>query len=109
MLRKTQRLTKEEFDRCFAAGKRIHSPIAQLIYTPSERFHGAAVVGKKVYKRAVDRNTLRRRLYAILYARYKDSLHPMTIILIAKPPLAQLTRKEAQGAVVGLLQHIPRT
>lgn len=62
MLKKQHRLTVAEFDQYFKAGRRFHGEYLQLIYTATESFHGAVVVGKKVYKNAVDRNRLRRRL-----------------------------------------------
>lgn len=90
MLKKKERLTKKEFDRSFSVGKRYHSPSIQLIYEKSDVFHGSAVVGKKVYKKAVDRNRLRRRMYGVLYRYQKD--HPLkgTFILIAKPALKEV-------------------
>lgn len=106
MLKKNERLTRKEFDHFFSVGKRLHSPLAQLIYAESNAFHASAVVGKKVAKKAVHRNTLRRRLYALLYAQ-RTYTPPRTYILIAKPPLAQLSRTEAREAVLSLLKQVP--
>jgi ribonuclease P protein component len=94
MLRKKERLTRALFDRSFSVGKRFHSPYVQIIVSPSDGFHGSVVVGKKVYKKAVDRNKLRRRLYAMLYqwSRKKEKLS--TYIIIAKPPVAKATKNE---------------
>ncbi len=98
MLKKKQRLTKKEFDNVFAKGKRIHTPTLQLIYKESDVFCGAAVVGKKVYKKAVDRNRLRRQLYGALYRHQKQHTSTGTFILIAKPTIKSvqpsLLRKE---------------
>lgn len=66
MLPKQNRLTVAAFNRFFKRGKRHHGQYMTLIYTPDEHFSGAVVVGKKVYKRAVDRNRLRRQLYPVL-------------------------------------------
>ena len=109
MLKKKERLKRKEFDEVFARGKRLHSPIVQLIYAPSDTFHGAAVVGKKVYKKAVDRNSLRRRLYGLLYTVLRPASPLGTYILIAKPQIAQLPRKEVQTAVRELLEKALRT
>jgi len=108
MLKKQERLKRKEFDEVFARGKRLHSPIVQLIYAQSDAFHGAAVVGKKVYKKAVDRNALRRRLYGLLYTVLRPTAPERTYILIAKPQIAQLSRKEVQTAVRELLQQALR-
>jgi len=86
MLPKKKRLTKAQFDRFFSCGRRYHSPSIQLIHAKDPHFHGAAVVGKKVYKRAVDRNRLRRQLYDILYREHSTNLTKGVFIAIAKPP-----------------------
>lgn len=86
MLKKRERLTRAAFSRSFAIGKRYHSPSVQLIVAPGDSFHGSVVVGKKVYKKAVDRNRLRRRLYGVLYQwSKKPSLPKATYIVITKP------------------------
>jgi len=106
MLSKKSRLTKKEFDHVFKNGKRIHSPSMQLIYTPGEKFHGAAVVGKKVHKRAVDRNRLRRRLYGVLYRYQKAQGCTGNYILIAKPPLKEVSKKDFTVEVLGVLEKV---
>lgn len=91
MLKKKERLTKKEFDRFFISGKRYHSTFIQLIYTPNEVFHGAVVVGKKVHKKAVDRNKTRRRLYSSLYTLRKQKDLRGIFIVIAKAPAKTAT------------------
>lgn len=66
MLAKRERLTKSDFDRFFASGRRSHDSLFTLIYSPSPTFHGAVVAPKKILKSAVGRNTLRRRVYDVL-------------------------------------------
>lgn len=106
MLPKRQRLTKQAFDAAFKAGKRYHTPLLQLIVVPGETFHGAAVVGKRVYKKAVDRNRLRRQLYGVLY-RYQQT-HGMkgTYIVIAKPPLAAAQKTTRVATLAELLNTV---
>jgi ribonuclease P protein component len=94
MLKKKERLTKKKFDRSFSVGTRFHSPTIQLIYEDTPDFHGAAVVGKKVHKKAVDRNRLRRRLYGALYRYQKSNPLTGTYILIAKPALAKVLKNQ---------------
>ncbi|MFT5849386.1 MAG: ribonuclease P protein component [Patiriisocius sp.] len=103
MLTKKQRLTKKEFDHSFSVGKRVHSPALQLIYQKDTVFHGAAVVGKKVYKNAVDRNRLRRRLYAVLYRYSKEHDCKGTYIIIAKPALKEVSKSDFAQEVEVLL------
>lgn len=66
MLAKTQRLTVAAFNQFFKRGRRTHGTYVTLVHTPHPAFKGAVVVGKKVYKHAVDRNRLRRQLYPVL-------------------------------------------
>jgi ribonuclease P protein component len=106
MLKKSERLTRQEFDRSFKLGKRLHSPLLQLIYHPSDTFHGSVVVSKKVAKRAVDRNKLRRRIYGVLYTDLKGKEVHATVIVIAKQGLLSLSRKETALQVRELLSRM---
>ncbi len=109
MLKKSQRLSRVEFDQCFKAGRRFHSPNLQCIYCPSPDFHGSAVVGKKVFKKAVDRNKQRRRIYAALYrVRCQQSLHGV-YILIAKPSAKSVGYKTLSVEIVDLVGRIQKT
>lgn len=92
MLPKRERLTTERFDQVFKTGKRYHSPYFQIITTPSPTFHGAVVVGKKVYKKAVDRNRLRRQLYGVLYRHQQTQTKRGIYIIIAKPAIIGLSQ-----------------
>jgi len=103
MLKKRDRLTKKEFERYFSSGKRLHSPLLQLIYTKGDAFHGAVVVGKKVHKKAVDRNTLRRRLYSILYNHMKEEALSGVHIIIAKPAARGVSYKVLKEDVFELV------
>lgn len=92
MLKKKERLTRKQFDKVFSVGKRIHTPYIQIIIAESDSFHGAVVVPKKVYKKAVDRNALRRKLYAALYEAYKKNNIQKTLILIVKPTITTVSK-----------------
>lgn len=105
MLKKKQRLTTKEFDHVFSNGKRYHSPTLQLIHSSSDTFHGSAVVGKKVFKKAVDRNRLRRRLYGVLYRYQKEQPLSGTFIFIAKPKLKEVEKEGFTQEVESLLQQ----
>lgn len=106
MLKKKERLTKKEFDRFFSLGKRSHSPAFSLVYSPAPTFHAAVVVGKKVYKRAVDRNRLRRRLYNIIYRASREKNLKGVYIVLSKPEVKNFdfaTIKDSLENLVGLL------
>jgi ribonuclease P protein component len=95
MLKKTQRLTTSQFDQFFASGKRNHFTHLTIIYHPAKVLQGAAVVGKKVSKSAVRRNTLRRRVYARLAQVVMEKAVTGVFIIILKPSYNSLTRVAA--------------
>lgn len=106
MLKKKERLTKKEFDRSFSLGKRKHTPYVQIIHHPSPTFHGAAVVGKKVYKKAVHRNRLRRQMYGTLYRYHQKNSIPGTVILVAKPAVKEIPQKKVSQVVGEALDSV---
>jgi len=106
MFTKKERLTKKEFDHSFSVGTRHHCPSLQLIHHPSDSFHGAAVVGKKVYKKAVDRNRLRRQMYGVLYRHHTASALTGTFILIAKPAIKKMNTSELSAEIQTLVGKV---
>lgn len=67
MLKKENRLTKKEFDFVFKNGEKKFSKNFLFIKKEVEKGIKISVsVSKKKYKRAVDRNKVRRMIYRIL-------------------------------------------
>ncbi len=99
MLKKKERLTREAFNRFFSVGKRTHSPVLQVIFTPHTVLHVSVVVSKKIAKQAVKRNKIRRRIYDIVrnYSR-ETKLHGVFIFLV-KQPITLMDYKEIQQQV----------
>lgn len=85
MLRKKERLKRKEFDRFFSTGTRYHSSALQVVYTPHNSFHASVVVPKKIVRKAVQRNKLRRRIYDILRNLNKEHGFVGTFIVLVKP------------------------
>ena len=106
MLAKKQRLTKKEFDRVFAQGKRSHSPTLQLIYLPDSNFRAAVVCGKKVFPKAVDRNLLRRRMYALLAQYHKHHNITGAYIVICKPSIRDVSKRDLLATTLKLLEKV---
>lgn len=105
MLAKKHRLTREEFSKYFKTGKRINSPIATLIISHHPSFHGAVVVSKKVHKKAVKRNTIRRRAYSQLYNQFKNKKSGVYILII-KPNIMSLTKKQQHQKIAELIEQV---
>jgi len=99
MLKKSERLTRQAFTQYFTAGKKHHFPHLTIVYTPHASVHASVVVGKKVAKQAVRRNTLRRRVYAQLYQRLKKEGITGVFIVLLKPSFATLPRKHANEEI----------
>jgi ribonuclease P protein component len=106
MLQKKERLTRDLFDRSFSVGKRMHTPYMQVIVADSSTFHGSVVVPKKVYKKAVDRNALRRRIYNVLYTHNKQKASAKTIIVIVKPTIVGVPRQSYASTLSELLENV---
>ena len=111
VFKKTARLSRTEFMKFLSAGKRYHSPELTITFTPGTSIKAAAVVGKKVAKQAVDRNRIRRRLYATLLRAINDevTLCPVgTYIMVAKPGALTVPRLALQTQQLNLLAQIPK-
>lgn len=106
MFKKTARLTRTQFTTYFKNGKRFHTPECTLLYTPLAQTHAAVVVGKKIYKKAHDRNQLRRRLYGVLYRQLKNQPSTGVYILLPKPAITSLSKAAQRTVVQNLLNRI---
>jgi ribonuclease P protein component len=105
MLAKPQRLSRVQFSSFFKSGKRKHAEVATVIYTPYPTFHGSVVVSKKVAKKAVDRNKIRRQIYSQLYLLKKQTYTGVFIVLV-KPGFVTLARKQALEQTKTLIEGI---
>ena len=101
MFKKTERLNRTAFTKYFKVGRRSHTDDFTLIYSPAPVRGVAVVVGKKVFKGAVDRNTLRRRIYAAARIILEDTTG--VYLIIAKPNAKNLTQSAVAPAITSLL------
>lgn len=111
MFKKSVRLSRSEFMTFLSSGKRYHSEFLTITHTPGPVLRAAAVVGKKVAKEAVDRNRIRRRLYATLQRVVTKSpvpCPPGAYIMVAKPGALKVSRLELQSEQITLLAQIAK-
>jgi ribonuclease P protein component len=104
MLKKSERLGRAAFAHYFKVGKRTHGTYLTLITFPAPTFFSAVVVGKKVSNLAPARNSLRRRIYALLAKLKTEKNLTGVFIVITKPEIAKLSKKSlvsSVGAEVG--------
>lgn len=97
MLPKKERLSRVEFNRFFSVGKRLHTPLVQVVYVQYDKLHVSVVVPKKIAKLAVTRNKIRRRIYDIV--RHYREAEQVTGVFIF------LGKKGIQTATYQWLQH----
>ena len=106
MLPKRTRLTTHQFTDLFQAGRRIHTPYFQIIIGSPGQFQAAVVVGKKVYRHAVDRNRVRRQLYTVLRHWQQATGYDTAIIVVVKPKLTTIPATERAAALQAALDTL---
>ncbi len=84
MLPKSKRLTTEEFKEVFENGKKIYSPLFMYSYVIKESFKLSVVASKKNFKKAVQRNKYKRKIFNIVRSFDKDTLPNAWIICTFK-------------------------
>ena len=96
MFKKANRLSRGEFESFFRSGKGHHSDSYQLIFTPSEEeLKVAVVVPKKIVRKAVSRNRVRRQLYHQLKSIIGDS-KGIYIVIVKKLDLGKINKTTPQ-------------
>ena len=83
MLKKVDRLSSRDIDR-LSQGKSVFGTLISMRFTPAERVKIAVSASKKVAPNAVDRNRLRRRVYAAVRSITKTLKKPVFIMLMPK-------------------------
>ena len=94
MLKKTERLDKRQFSQYFNNGRRNHGSYTTVIVHPHPRFACVVVVGKKVAKKAHDRNRLKRQAYSVVEKIKTERELKGVFIIILKPAIAKLTKNK---------------
>lgn len=105
MFKKSERLSKSEFTHYFGVGSKKHFKHLTCIISPATTRKVAVVVGKKVAKSAVKRNTIRRRVYAAI-RKELDQQDKGVLIVIVKPSFATLSRKVAVSEVATMIAQV---
>lgn len=110
MFAKNERLQRALFTEYFTTGRRFHTDLLTLIYVKAVPCKVAVVVGKKVSKKAVDRNRIRRRLYAALKVYLQENkITTGGYIVIAKPHTLTVPRITLKSEVTILLAQVSKS
>jgi ribonuclease P protein component len=108
MLKKKERLTREDFNRFFSMGRRTHSPALQVIFSSHTQLHVSVVVSKKIAKRAVKRNRIRRRIYDIVRNYSREREMQGVFIFLVKQPILEMEYGEIRNQVRTHMDEIVR-
>ena len=109
MLPRQQRLRfSTDIQAVYAQGVKSYHPFFRLLALPTKLVQPRAtvVVSKRVDKRAVVRNQVKRRLRALLLRRLKLVRHPHDIVLLVQPKAAKATAAELGQVLDALLNKL---
>jgi ribonuclease P protein component len=109
MLARTYRLRKNsDFQRLYKTGKRFTTANLVLYWSPSKLDYTqfGFVISKKVAKKATVRNSLKRRLTAVVEEKFDGIRRPIKAIVLIKNDFGPLSPKELQSEVTTLLQKV---
>ncbi|NBD74009.1 ribonuclease P protein component [Patescibacteria group bacterium] len=87
---------------------RVHSAHLTLIFSPAPQHRWSVVISKKVARRAVARNHLKRQLAALLREGVLPALSPCHGLLVAKKGAAELSFSELREEVATLIKAASR-
>ncbi len=107
MLPKNHRLRlKKDFDKLFKGGKFIAQGFLTLGYIKNKLNISrlAVIVGKKVSKKAVVRNSVKRKTVEIIRLNLSGIRSGFDLVFISKPEIAGKKSAEIGKAVIGLLK-----
>ena len=93
----------------FSQGKSIFGVITGVKYRPNHlktsRF--AIVIGKKISKKAVVRNRLRRQIRAMLYEELKNFKDGYDLMILVRPNIINKKREEIYNDLFKVLKKTP--
>ena len=106
MLPKKERLSRVEFNRFFAVGKRLHTPLFTMVYVSFGELHASVVVPKKVSTKAVVRNRIRRRIYDIVRQHRTQTGVRGVFIFLVKPTALDSSYETLKKEVISCLGRV---
>ena len=105
MLKRTQRVPSGLFSHVARKGVTKHSDNFSVRLVTSDTPRAAVVVSKKVAKGAVERNQVRRRVYAVLGELLDEVKRDAYIVIIAKKGLELATFEEIREEMKEVLKE----
>ena len=91
MLPKHRRLSTREFAFVVDNGLETHSPLFVVKHIPADSFKFSPTAPKKIFKTAISRNNIRRRIYAaVREIASTNNVKPHFVVLIVKKDIPDL-------------------
>ena len=109
MITRLQRIPRQDFSQFSHSRIQVRGTYHTVVYSISPTNRGAVVVSKKVAKKAVDRNRLRRRAYATLAAFWAAETVPGAYIVYYKSGVLSASRAVLRTELLDLLARIPKS
>lgn len=108
MIPKKNKITKNVFSSSLLTSKTIHDPLFTLKFKEFEGFESlcAVVVPKAVFKKAHDRNLLKRRGYEVIEKSFKNIKKPYILMFFAKKDAKNASFEEIETSLNSLLSKI---
>lgn len=103
MLPKSQKIKRDSFRPLLASKNYTHSPHFLLKIASNNGFRAAISVSKKVSKKAVTRNRVRRRAYAALEG-LRGTARPALYLFVAKVGADKLETREIVDEFASLIK-----
>lgn len=103
MLRRSHKLSVEQFNTVMEKGRVAHSPLFLVRIARDQSDTRIAAVGPvKFLKTAVSRNRVRRKIYEAVRIFKGGMIHGVHVIIIAKPTILQSTQAEISADIKDL-------
>ena len=106
MLKKKNRLTKKEFDEVFKNGQKKFSRNFMFLKLEKENdLKISTSISKKIYKKAVQRNEARRKIYKILQENFKFFPRNFWGALIMIKPILEIEKEKIKKEIIWILKN----
>ncbi len=106
--RSARLLDGQAFKQVFAARRAIGDAYFRIHYAPSEQPRLGMAVSRRVHRRAVVRNRIRRQIRES-FRLQRPTLRSLDFVVLARPASAALNRKDLRAALDQLWQRFKVT
>lgn len=105
MFSKQHRIGKKEFDEIFKRGKTFSNEYLLLKRLESDNLAIAVAVSKKIYKSAVKRHLVKRKILAIL-RKNEERVSKGHLIFIVRKDLSTLSNQDLENNIFDILNKV---